>query len=509
MGNNIKYLLSLQNLVKNIMENKQLNTKDKKLIIEELNFIQGELQEINTYDFKEIVDNLYDGIYLADGDGNTLYVNKAYTKMTDLNKEDLIGKNVKDLVNQGIYYNAVTPEVIKRKKTITAIGKAKKGIEMLITGNPILSQNGTVKKVVVIDRDISELRAVQKELESSREKIKVVEKVTKKRKQEIEHLRKQQLNNNFIGNSKEMKEVAKMISQAAPLDVTVLITGESGVGKEVIANQILKNSLRSEGPFVKVNCAAIPGNLLESELFGYEKGAFTDANVGKAGLFELADKGTLMLDEIGDMPLALQAKLLRAIQHKEITRIGGRKIINLDVRIIAATNTNLKELVKEGRFREDLYYRINVFPIHISPLRSRTTDIIDLLDHFLGIYNNKYGKQIIIEKEAVSVFQRYPWPGNIRELQNVIERLVIISEPHASIGPKQIASLLMIDIDVDITISRQSKLGLKETIENVERELIKKVLNECGSTRKAAKILKISQSSVVKKVKKLGIYFSD
>lgn len=505
MESNTKHLIYLQELVEDIINNEDLKHKDKKTIIEKLKFVQEHLKQISKYDFKEIVDNLYDGIYLADKDGNTLYVNKAYMRMTGLSEEELIGKNVNELVENGIYCNPVTPEVIKQKNTITSIGKAKKGIEMLITGNPIFSSDGTLRGVVVIDRDISKLAKMQKELEISRKKIEVVEKISAKKEQEIEHLRKQQLNNNFIGNSKEMKEVAKLISKVASLDVTVLITGESGVGKEVVANQIFMNSLRNEGPFIKVNCAAIPANLLESELFGYEKGAFTNAVSGKAGLFELADKGTLMLDEIGDMTLDLQAKLLRAIQHKQITRLGGRKTIDLDVRIIAATNSNLKDMVNQGKFREDLYYRINVFPIHICPLRLRPRDITDLLEHFLKIYNSKYGKEVIIDQEAISMFKKYSWPGNIRELNNVVERIVIISDPHALVMSNEVASLL--SINNEIIVQPQSELGLKQIVENIERDLIKKALEKGGSTRKAAKILKISQSSIVKKAKKLEIDF--
>ncbi|WP_446899547.1 sigma-54 interaction domain-containing protein [Clostridium sp. LBM24168] len=506
MGNDIQNLLYLQKQVKCIIENKELMAKDKKLVIEKLNFIQEYLEKICKCDFEEIVDNLYDGIYLSDGKGNTLYVNKAYVEMTGLSQDKLIGKNVKDLVNEGVYYNAVTLEVIKQKKTVTSIGKAKKGVEMLITGSPIFSRDGAVRRVVVIDRDISELRNIQRELELSRRKIKVVEKMNSKKKQEIDHLRKQHLNNNFIGNSREMKEVLKMISQVAHLDVTVLITGESGVGKEVVANQIFKRSPRNKGAFIKVNCAAIPENLLESELFGYEKGAFTGATNRKIGLFELSDRGTLMLDEIGDMSLDLQAKLLRAIQQKEITRIGGEKTIPIDVRIIASTNKNLKKMIRQGTFREDLYYRINVFPIHILPLRSRKSDIVDLLDHFLKIYNTKYDKEVSIDQKAVSVFQKYPWPGNIRELKNIVERIVIISETHTSITSDNIASLLMMK-EEKVSMS-QSNLGLKEIIWNVERELIKKALKKGGSTRKAAEILKISQSAVVKKAKKLSIDFN-
>lgn len=508
MKNGKNYSKYFKELIEYINNINQLKIDHKKHIIDKIISIQKRLKEEEKYDFKEIVDNLYDGVYIADGNGDTLYVNKAYTNMTGLKENEIIGKNVKYLVENGIYHNAVTPEVIKQKKTITSIGKARNGIEMLITGNPVMSSSGIVRGVVVIDRDISELAKTQKELELSQKKIKVVEKMRAKREREIEHLRKQQLNNNFIGNSEEMKEVSRLINKVANFDVTVLITGESGVGKEVVANQIFMNSSRSEEPFIKVNCAAIPASLLESELFGYEKGAFTNATSSKAGFFELADKGTLMLDEIGDMTLDLQGKLLRTIQHKQIVRVGGRKTINLDVRIIAATNVNLKCMVEKGKFREDLYYRINVFPIHIPPLRLRRGDIDDLLKHFFGIYNNKYGKEISITNEAINVFKEYKWPGNIRELQNIIERIVIISDSHALVGLNQIIGLLNINNKVNIIDHEKielEKFGLKETVESVERDLIKKALQEGGSTRKAAKILKISQSSVVKKAKKLSI----
>ncbi|WP_333595762.1 sigma 54-interacting transcriptional regulator, partial [Anaerospora hongkongensis] len=265
---------------------------------------------------------------------------------------------------------------------------SRNGIKMLITGNPLFDTAGNVKKVVVIDREITDLLAMKAELEESQQKIKAVEDATIKKKQEIEHLRSMQLNTNLIGNSVEMQQVIKQISQVANLDVTLLITGETGAGKEVVANEVYLQSSRNSGPFIKVNCAAIPATLLEAELFGYEKGAYTGAATsGKMGLFELADKGTLLLDEIGDMPIELQSKLLRVIQYKEIVRIGGTKPIKLDVRILAVTNSDLKEFVKKGRFREDLYYRLSVFPIHIPPLRARAGDIEDLTRHFLAMYN--------------------------------------------------------------------------------------------------------------------------
>ena len=329
------------------------------------------LQETHEYDFREIGDHLYDGIYIADGQGKTMYVNKAYTRITGIQAQEVVGRYVSELMADGLYKNAVTPEVIRTKKQVNAMAESlRNGIKMLITGNPIFDPAGNVKKVVVIDREMSDLMEMKAELDASQEKMKAVEEDKDKKKEEIEHLRRLHFSKTLIAQSPAMERVIAAINQIARLDVTVLITGETGVGKEVVANAIRVNSAREKGPFVKVNCAAIPATLLEAELFGYEKGAFTGATTGgKMGLFELADKGTLLLDEIGEMSLELQAKLLRVIQHKEVNRIGGSKPIQTDVRILSATHCELKELVRQNKFREDLYYRLNVFPIYIPPLR--------------------------------------------------------------------------------------------------------------------------------------------
>jgi transcriptional regulator with PAS, ATPase and Fis domain len=378
---------------------------------------------------------------------------------------------------------------------------------MLITGNPIFDETGRVKMVVVIDREITDLLEMKAELEASQEKMKAVEADKLKVKQEIEHLRRLHLNKNLIGSSEEISNVLELVHQVANSDVTVLIHGETGVGKEVVANEIHLSGGRANGPFIKVNCAAIPSNLLEAELFGHEKGAFTGAaSTGRIGMFELADKGTLLLDEIGDMPMDLQSKLLRVIQHKEVTRIGGKKPVKLDLRIVASTNCNLLDLVKQGRFREDLFYRLNVFPIFIGPLRSRVADIETIAKHFLTIYNVKYGKNVSLQPLGVEMMQQYAWPGNVRELQNIIERLVIVSADFAEIGPAQLAPLLNIRPRTENT---NCEAGLKETVENLERKIIAKALAQYGSTRKAAQVLKIDQSTIVKKAKRLGLKIDD
>lgn len=468
--------------------------------------VLAEFRRTAEFDFRELGDHVYDGIYIADGAGKTLYVNKAYTRITGIEAEEVVGKCVKDLEDAGLYKNAVTPEVIRRKKQVNSMAESlRNGRKMLITGNPVFDEKGNVKYVVVIDREITDLLTMKAELEASQEKMKAVEADKVKSILEIEHLRRLHMNSSLIGRSAATGRTIEAIHQVAPLDVTVMITGETGVGKEVVANEIYVNSPRNKGPFIKVNCAAIPANLLEAELFGYEKGAFTGAvGTGRLGMFELADKGTLLLDEIGDMPMELQSKLLRVIQHKEITRIGGNKPIKLDVRILVATNCDLPTLVKQGRFREDLYYRLNVFPIAIPPLRSRPEDIEPLAEHFLAIYNAKYGKGAYIDRAGLAMMRHYPWPGNVRELQNIAERLVIIAGPAAVIDDEQLAPLLNVTAD-----SAGGETGLKEMVAGTERRAIERALALYGSTRKAAAALKVDQSTIVKKAKRLGILTGD
>lgn len=504
---NFSTMVFIENLIRSIQETEHATSEEKKQILDGLDKVYKEVEALSEFDFREIGDHLYDGIYIADGNGRTIYINKAYTRITGIKPERVLGKLVSDLVKEGLYKNAVTPDVIKQKKQVNAMGEiSRNGIKMLVTGNPIFDEYGNVKKVVVIDREITDLLAMKAELEESQKKMKAVEKDKNKSDQEIKLLREQQLNNDFVGQSPEIKQIKKQICQVGNLDVTVLITGETGVGKEVVANEIFQKSMRKNGPFIKVNCAAIPANLMEAELFGYVKGAFTGATAsGKLGIFELADKGTLLLDEIGEMPIELQSKLLRVIQYKEITRIGGIKSIKLDVRILLATNCDLKELVKRGKFREDLYYRLNVFPIEIPPLRIRKSDIEDLTHYFLEMHNAKYGKHTVIEHEGIEKLQQYVWPGNIRELQNIIERLVIVSEQQSKITAEQIGMLLNINSYNPVN----TEIGLKKIVENLEKNTIEKVLASCGSTRKAAKILKVDQSTIVKKAKRLGIRLTD
>ncbi|MBF7082997.1 sigma 54-interacting transcriptional regulator [Desulfallas sp. Bu1-1] len=311
----------------------------------------------------------------------------------------------------------------------------------------------------------------------------------------------------FVGNSQFMKDLTKKVMQVAAYDCTVLLMGESGTGKELIANTIHKFSKRP-GHMIKINCGAIPENLLESELFGYEHGAFTGAKTGgKPGKFEEADNGTLFLDEIGDMQLHLQVKLLRVLQEKEIIRVGGSKTKKINTRIIAATNKNLYNMVQEGKFREDLFYRLNVVPITIPPLRERREDIMPLLLHFKKKYEKKYNTKRRCSPEVIKLFLSYDWPGNVREMENLIERLIVTMEPKETITPKILIkdylSIARQQLEKDVSVHRL--MTLKEATDKVESQLINMAMSRYKTLKEIANALGVDQSTICRKLKQLNI----
>ncbi len=321
-----------------------------------------------------------------------------------------------------------------------------------------------------------------------------LEKEVKLLKQEIE---KQYNFNNIIGQSKAMQSVYELINKVLDNDTTVLITGESGTGKEVIAKAIHYNGKRKDYPFIAVDCASIPETLIESELFGHEKGAYTGATNRKKGKFEIANKGTLFLDEIGNLRLDVQAKLLRVLQEKEIYRVGGNERIKVNVRIIAATNADLEKLIKEGKFREDLYYRLNVVPIKLPPLRERKDDIPLLIQHFLNKYNKEYNKNVKFNNEVIKILYDYPWPGNVRELENLVQRMVVIStSPIITVNdlPQNIISTTNITSDI-------IKPGM--SLDDVEKIFILETLKKFNfNLSKTAKILGITRKTLHNKIDK-------
>ena len=444
-----------------------------------------------------IFQSSYDGIYVSDHKGVGIMVNQAYSRITGVKSHELLGKSMKTVVKMGVVSESVTMKVLDEKTPQTII-QLVKGKELLVTGNPVFNQYGEITYVVTNVRDITDLNSIKTELYQSKA-------LTERYISEIKEFEKRELIHmhldGVVAQSQEIMKVFHLAKKVAKVDSTVLILGESGVGKEGIVNYLHQESDRANKPLIKVNCAAIPEHLLESELFGYEKGAFTGANSnGKPGLFEQANGGTIFLDEIGDMPIDLQVKLLRVLQEFEIRRVGGRKSFKIDVRVISATNMNLEEMVDKRDFRRDLYYRLNIVPIKVPPLRERKADIVPLGFYFLNKNNIKYRLNKQFHPETIRYFEEYLWPGNVRELENLIERLVVTTD-HDEITMKDLPPGMCHSNE-----SRKSEKGkLKEIIANIERKIIKEQMEESKTTRGAAKVLGISQSALVKKMQKFGL----
>lgn len=378
----------------------------------------GSLQE--AYDrLRDIVNSSHDGIYITDGQAKTLWVNPAYLAISGLEEADVVGKSMWELEQQGTVSRSGTILAIARRAPVTLEQTFRTGKRALITSTPSFGDQGDVKMVVTNVRDMTEFYDLQEKYQETAERY----------QSEVELARRHVLAGaELIAADPNTLAVLRQVDKVAMLDATVLLTGETGVGKEKFAQYIYKCSPRREERFITVNCGAIPPSLIESELFGYEKGAFTGAVRDKMGIFELADRGTIFLDEIGELPLDMQVKLLRVLQERCIQRVGGSRSIPVDLRVIAATNRDLNTMVAEKSFREDLFYRLNVVPITIPPLRERTGDILPFARSFLEELNKKYGFRKQFTPSALRAMEAYSWPGNVRELKNVVERMVILSQ---------------------------------------------------------------------------------
>lgn len=447
-------------------------------------------------EIQAIIDCIHDGIYITDGEGTTLMYNKAERQYVSHWKDELIGKNVREFVEDGRWDKSVCLEVIKSNKSVSFIQQVD-GVSYLTTGIPYY-ENGRITRIIANDRNISELEQLQNRINAAERKLKKYQ-----ARSEYERNLRSDASGEIIFRSEVMGELISSLYKIAEKDVTVLIRGESGCGKEMIADFIVKNSKRKDAAFIKVNCGAIPDNLIESELFGYESGAFTGANPkGKIGLFEAAEGGTLLLDEIGELPINTQTKLLRVLQENELTRIGGNKSIPINVRIIAATNADLKQKIIDGQFRADLYYRLNIVPVEVPPLRERKEDIEVLVKHFFEIHNKKHRTNISLDEDAVEAFVNYEWPGNVRELRNLIERLIVTEEKDHIDKATAIKRIYNDDILAEISTNG---LSLKEQMEMFEKKLLESALEKTGNGIGVAKILGINKSTVSKKFKKYDI----
>lgn len=471
--------------------------------ISEIEFISEELNSVKqlNVELEGIIQSSYDGILITDRKGNIIKSNRAYERVTD--SRDVTDNQDTDINSKGnILSPSIIERVISKGEAVTQVEKTSSGNHLLITANPVKNDQGEIFRIVVNVRDLTELNQLREELEQSKE-------LSQRYHEELTRLRQKQTSQKgLVFSSPKMQELLNTALRLAKVDSTVLLLGESGVGKEVIATTIHAHSPRKEGPFIAVNCGAIPADLLESELFGYEKGAFTGANrEGKVGMFELANGGTLFLDEIGDLPKDFQVKLLRALQEREIMRVGGSRPRSINVRIIAATNHNLENLVKEGKFREDLYFRLNVVPMYIYPLRERKEDIIPLIYNFKQKFSKNYEIKKEFAHEVYDILLQYEWPGNVRELENAIERLMVTA-PGDIITAGELPSHLINSAPVlhhQPEISIRGIIPLKEAVNQVEKQLIANALKQYGSTYKAAKVLHVDQSTIVRKANKLNI----
>ena len=449
--------------------------------------------------FECILDALPDGVFISDVAGITLRINRMYEQLTGLKQEEVQGKQVRALVENGIFDRVLNPEIVRTGKPATHVQQLRNGKKLVLSGFPVFDESGTLRLVVTFVRDITMITRLNEQMEEQR--------------QLIDHFHEQMA---FIANERSktltpvfaspaMQEVVNMLQTVAPTDASVLILGETGVGKDVFARLTHAHSRRKDKIFLKVDCGGISETLTESEMFGYMPGAFTGASSkGKAGYFELADGGTVFLDEIGELPLSMQTRLLRVLQDGEIMRVGGARSSKVDVRVIAATNKNLAECVDNGTFRRDLYYRLNVATVTIPALRERPEDVPPLVEHFLQQYSAKYGKRMAIMDVAMSVLSRYQWPGNVRELQNMIHGLVI-THKGSIVSPRDLPGHIFEGHAQDPTYAEAILTGgrpLKSIMADIERDFLQQAIAMHGSVQKVSDLFQVDRSTIFRKIQK-------
>ena len=441
---------------------------------------------IDLNEFKEIIDLAYDEIFIYDANYKVVYVNRACERHYGMKPEQLMGKEFWALANDDCWFPSVLPKVYEEKRRITIKQTSYLGVHITTTAVPVLDEKGDIRFVVMSVRDqMFELDLIREQMEKEWTLDSSEAKVEKEKKTRLIH------------RSPEMNAILLMVERIAKVDSTILIQGESGTGKGVMSRVIHEKSKRNERAFLTINCAAIPEDLLESELFGYTEGAFTGAKKGgKQGLIEMAHKGTLFLDEIGELSMRLQSKLLHVIQEREFIPVGGREAKTVDVRIIAATNRKLIEMVKEKGFREDLYYRLNVLELEIPPIREREEDILALSQYYLNHFNHKYERNCVMSEDLRHFFLGYKWPGNVRQLENTIERLVLTANED---------KLLVEDLPRRFQRDEDRKLSVAKNYEDAktlfEIELVGQLYSQFDSSRKLADRLGVSQTKASRMIR--------
>jgi PAS domain S-box-containing protein len=460
---------------------------------------QMEIFQDLSIELDTIIESSNDGLFICDGKGIVLRCNPASERLTGIVAREVVGRNIIELVQRGEIDRSVTLEVIRKRKKVSIIQKTKTGKHLFLTGNPVFDKHGGLFRVVVNERDITEITSLQKQLE---EKMALTAQYKRDMlEKQIEETESRQV----IAQSANYQKIIQKAIKLGEVESSVLILGESGTGKGVIADVIHRYSTRSGHPMVKINCGSIPDTLVESELFGYEKGAFTGAGKkGKPGKFEIADKGIIFLDEIAELPLASQVKLLKFLEDGVITRVGSTRNKPVDVRIIAATNRNLKTMIQENQFRSDLYYRLNVIPVKIPPLRDRKDCLIPLLNHYIEMFSQKYDKpRLTLSTETVDALVAYPYPGNVREMMNICERLVVMAQEKNILYkdlPRSVRKTVTAQ-DPSLDVWKKGKT-LGQMVGDFERKIIEMALREGKTQAGAARLLGINQSTIARKLQK-------
>lgn len=447
------------------------------------------------HDYGELFDNTSDGVCIVNEQGQFSYFNKAYEELMKLEGRLIAGSSIYESKNDGVILKAIR----ERRSAKGLLKNVRGNTRISVSASPMYSEHAYKGVIAIYREELSPVTDREREcvLELNASSNEAYEDLSDKFKE-------------IIACSKAMKNALTVAYKASKTSSTVLIRGSSGTGKELVAKYIHNNSSCAEGPFVAVNCGAIPATLIESELFGYEQGAFTGALKRKIGRFEQADGGTIFLDEIGDMPAEMQVKLLRVIQEKEFQRVGGNETIKCNLRIIAATHRRIEEAIEKGEFREDLYYRINVIPVYLPSLKERREDIPLLADYFVHKISSELGKENMrFSEEALCCLYKYNWPGNVRELENLVERLIVLCDSEV-IGlrdlPPEISMLYDINQNSDcknlINVDESGKIA---TLEEYEREIIKYALKRFGSFNAAGKALGITHKTVATKARRYNI----
>ncbi|MCG8485604.1 MAG: sigma 54-interacting transcriptional regulator [Clostridia bacterium] len=478
----------------------KVNPSSKYLItFESTDYLTPAIREFAVFkdleeDFYHILEAMHDDFVIIDQQGVIQKVLPNFESMYGVSSKEAIGKTVQEMEKNKIFNPSVAIHVFKTKKPETMLQLTGAGKYLMCTAIPIKDENNEIIKIVSYTKDVTKY-------ETLKEEYKKLENTLLIYSAELEQLRQdRQIFSSIIGNSQIMKHINQTADRISKFDANVLFTGESGVGKTMFAKLMHAQSTRKSGPFIEINCGAIPDTLLESELFGYEKGAFTGANKeGKLGLIELSNGGTLFLDEIGDLPLHMQVKLLKVIQEKRIMRIGSSEEMHVNFRLITATNKNLPEMVEQEKFREDLFYRLNVITIHVPSLKDRKEDIFTLCMHFVDQFNKKYNLNRALSNTVLDCLIEYQWPGNIRELENTIERLILTSEDYMITEEYLPAAIKRTGISQP---NLSGDKPLKEILESVEKQVIVNAYQKHKTSIGVAKALGISQPSASLKINK-------